>query len=110
MADDYSAIMQVELVPHVVIDKVMTLLGPEDKTIEFEQFQVFVCGERIKAVNGTERIHVGYIGKQAMANFCPVGLFYKLTTSQGNWVAEQAKKLHGKASPEPHVFVPPPLI
>lgn len=109
MADDYSQLMSVKIEPHVAVNRVMTPVGPVDDQVEFDQYQVFVEGERIASFNlGNPKLMVGIIGKQPGANFCPIAPFYKFVAGQRKWIAEQAKKLHGKASPEPFVEVPPP--
>jgi len=109
MADDYSKIMAVAIEPHNVVQRVNTPAGPADETIEFNQFRVVVTGEKVAAANaGNPKLHVGYIGKQVDANFCPLPMFYKFVKGQQDWIADQAKQLHGKASPEPFVDVPPP--
>lgn len=110
MADDYSAIMKVVIEPHVDIRRVSTPVGPVDEPVEHNQFRVFVEGEKVAQFNlNNPRLMVGIIGKQAGANFCPIGAFYKFVSGQRQWIADQAKALHGKASTEPFVDVPPPL-
>ena len=89
-----------------------TPVGPAE--VDLMQFKVFVQGEGIKLTNHRLRndagkIHVGYIGKQAQANFMPIGEFYEFTPAQQTHIVVEAKKLHGSATEKPHVDLPPEI-
>ena len=106
MADDFSKTLTVSLEPHDIPQKVDTPFGIVDGFISFNQFRVLV--ECSLPEYAGKQVHVGYLGKQDGANFCALPLLYKFYGPQRDWIAEQAKKLHGKASTEPWQEVPPP--
>ena len=41
-------------------------------------------------------------------DFGPILAFYKFAYPQQQFIAEEAKRLHGNASSKPHVEIPPP--
>lgn len=107
MADDYSELFTVHLERHVDKVRRMTPVGPADDEITYDQHKVWVKGPAVRT--DAKCIHVGYIGTHAGANFCPLPGFYKFVLSQRQWIAAEAKRLHGNASPDPYGDVPPPL-
>jgi hypothetical protein len=101
--------MEVRLEPHRVTEVMDSPTGPVEVTTEFDQYFVFVCGDALRAKGlASGRMQVGWIGKQPGANFCPILAFYKFHYPQQQWIADEAKRLHGAASPLPHVEIPPP--
>lgn len=95
--------MTVELVPHLAWDDKATIPG----WIEFDQYLVYVHSEGLAHRNKDKKLQVGIIGKQAGANFCPIPELDSFTYAHRVWIAEEAKRLHGNASPLPFVEVPP---
>lgn len=77
--------------------------------VEFNQYRVFVYSEGLAYRNEAKRLQVGLIGTQDGANFCPTGEFESFVFAHQQWIAAEAKRLHGKASSEPHIPLPPPL-
>lgn len=100
--------MEVRLVPHDVTENKRTPTGTLEVTTCFEQFQVFVHSEALATRNKDKKLLVGYIGKQPGANFCPINAFYEFYYPQQQWIADEAKRLHGNAATEPHIELPPP--
>jgi len=95
--------VEVKLVPHRAWDATKAIPG----WVEFDQYQVFVHSESLAYRNPDKKLMVGYIGKQAGANFMPTNEFNGFTYPHQQWIAEQAKKLHGDATSVPHENLPP---
>jgi len=98
--------LAVKLVPYIGQMQVDTPVGPVMQDVEHDQWNVQVLHKNLP--NG--KLNVGYIGKRAGANFCPITAFYNFAYPQQQWIAEEAKRLHGNAATTPHVDVPPPPV
>lgn len=103
MEYEFHDSMAVELEPHV--DMADSPTGPAP--VEHNQYRVLVRSAALTD-RPNNRLQVGWIGKQAGANFCPISAFYKFHFPQQQWIAAQARKLHGSAASGDHVDVPPP--
>ena len=95
--------MTVELVPHLGWDDKATIPG----WVEHNQYLVYVHSEGLAYRNAAKKLQVGIIGKQAGANFCPTNEFNSFTYPHQQWIAAEAKRLHGNASDKPHENLPP---
>lgn len=97
--------VKVELVRHRAWDKEAAIPG----WVEFDQYQVWVHSDSLAYRNKDKKLMVGYIGIQPGANFMPSNEFNAFTYPHQQWIAEEAKKQHGQASPLPHENLPPHL-
>lgn len=95
--------MTVELVPHMGWDDKATIPG----WVEHNQYLVYVHSEGLAHRNKEKKLQVGIIGKHDGANFCPTNEFNGFVYPQQLWIAEEAKRLHGRASTKQHDNLPP---
>lgn len=71
---------------------------------------VYVEHEALHKYTPTCRVHVGYIGTHAGANFCPLPPFMDLLGEPNRQaVIAEVKRLHGAASPATPMELPEPL-
>lgn len=99
----FSDPMTVELVPHRGWDDNATIPG----WVDHDQYLVYVHSEGLAHRNKDKKLQVGIISKKPGANFCPTNELNGFTYPHQQWIAEEAKRLHGSASPLPHVNLPP---
>lgn len=95
--------ISVELVPHQDWDDKATIPG----YVDHNQYRVYVHSEGLAYRNKEKKLQVGWIGKQDGANFCPTNEFNGFVYPQQLWIAEEAKRQHGRASTARHDNLPP---
>lgn len=100
--------LTVTIEKHVDKDWKNTPAGRVEYDVEHAQYRVFA--QHANIATPEHQLHVGFIGTQPGANFCPILAFYEFAYPQQQHIVEEAKRLHGNASPTPHVEVPPPPV
>jgi hypothetical protein len=102
--------LEIRLVPHVATEIKNSPTGPVEVEVEFDQYLVYVHSVGLAHRNKDQKLQVGIMSKRPGANFCPIIAFYEFHYPQQQFIVAEAKRLHGQATPAPHVEVPPPLV
>lgn len=74
-------------------------------------YMVFIEHEALHKRTPSCKVHVGYIGMQTGANFAPLPPFTEILGSKNQeQVIAEVKRLHGRASPERPMDLPPAMV